>query len=914
MRASSRAAAVVLLGMLMLGFRLPVPLARAGDTPADNLALLEGLGFFRLQRYDKAEESFSRLIRTNPKHAKAYLMRGLCRVLQSRHREALSDLNRAVVLEPKLADAYRGRGECYLFGLGDPSRASADLTTADLLEAGSPERLAEKDLEGRLRQWLGAGSQVTLVVAVPQFSDIDPLTLHALVRPAGSSPELRPRSYRAEVASPVVWRNVVELLRTHAPSLQEAQEWDVHDTPFFRSSRGVRVTFQLERPRELTVARGRKLKLSRRVLEHFCVVQAAVRGTNRTAIIISEAHNNLDEQLASLRGLEALLAENPWLKDRGEAAFLVEAWEADKPLSIKCLTDRSPKPSATLVESALATFLIPSYVAIEWKHRLGIPLIGHEDIRLYRLCNYLHWASHTGKWKGAEAARAANLMGASVAARNQSSGQTFVRSLRRYSCPILFIGHGHVGPYPWDREAKAILAENRAEARAERKEFEKLLPGEPMDWLTDVNRRSVASYLRDEGIGFVHLAPRPNPFLSDTLRRRHLDEYTALRKAQHDGAYGRVLAPYRSAAKGSCTTMPAPEALASILPALQTADLPDAGPSTSQERARALGDLLGGCGTVLGCFPSGTAVHTAGGPRPIETIRAGDKVWAADPVSGVWRLRPVTALLQGNYQGDFVTLVAGPGVLTATGSHPFWVRAGEDLAGRAPAGHVLDKGSVHGRWVNARDLRVGDVLVARDGSVAEVRALSRHIARKTVYTLRVEDHTFAVGASGLLVHNHCKYTPAGLDRSYRGGLRAALERECRDTGRPVPSRSEAHHLIPVGEAKKSEVMRVAAKEYGHNINRVSNGIWLANNAADARRRKQAYHDGPHKNYSAEVGRLLKDLDARYRASGRNWKSDKIDREIKKIENRMRRRVQDKSNWGKKVSRRATPPFLLLACG
>lgn len=38
------------------------------------------------------------------------------------------------------------------------------------------------------------------------------------------------------------------------------------------------------------------------------------------------------------------------------------------------------------------------------------------------------------------------------------------------------------------------------------------------------------------------------------------------------------------------------------------------------------------------CFPAGTPVATSEGLRPIETIRAGDRVWAYDLVASQWRL------------------------------------------------------------------------------------------------------------------------------------------------------------------------------------------------------------------------------------------------------------------------------------
>jgi tetratricopeptide (TPR) repeat protein len=855
------------------------------------------------EKYEEAESRFSAVLRADPKNGKAHVLRGGCRMARGRYRDAVADFDRAIALGENRAETYRNRGVCYLQGLGERSPGLADLVTADLLAAGTAVKLAERDLEAQLRRWLEQWHQVTLVVAVPQYTEVAPLTLHAQVVPPGSPPGTRPRVYRAEVASEALWQKVSDLLVRHAGSLQEAEEWDTHDTPYFRTSCGVRLTFQPERPRELTVASGRTLKLTSRVLGHFWTVQASTYRASRTAIMVSEAHNSLDEQLATLQGLEALLADNPWLKDRGATAFLVEAWQADKVLSLGALTRKSPNPAASLVQAALGTFLIPSYVAFEWQHRLGIPLIGHEDMKLYRLCNYLHWGTGTGKWQGQDTVAAEGLQDASVAARNQSSGQTFVRALQKYRFPILFIGQGHVGPYSWDAEEKRKAS--RPEMGKESKWLARLFPAEPRDWLEAVNRRSVASYLRDEGIGWVHLAPRTNPFLSASLRQRHLTHYTALRKAQHDGNLQRILAPYRRAAQGGCTTMPAPEALAAVLPAL-AGGLSDAHSHTPAARAGHLADLLSDCGTLLGCFPAGTPVHTAAGLRPIETIRAGDRVWACEPTSGRWGLQRVTAALRVVHDGEFLRVRAGSTVVVATASHPFWVRSRQ---------------GVEGGWVEAGNLRVGDVLLDRCGAPIAIAALDRYAGRGPVFTLQVEKaHTFAVGPAGLLVHNHCKFPP-GLLRGDRGGLRKALEKRYEREKWDVPPRCQAHHLIPVAEARKSLVMRLAATRHGYSINRTNNGIFLPNNADDAGRLGLPYHSSDHKQYSAYVGKRLKDLDARYvadRRAGRKWNPSKFRREIRKLENELRERITSLTP-GKRLSRhtpaqRETQPRLRKAAG
>jgi hypothetical protein len=62
--------------------------------------------------------------------------------------------------------------------------------------------------------------------------------------------------------------------------------------------------------------------------------------------------------------------------------------------------------------------------------------------------------------------------------------------------------------------------------------------------------------------------------------------------------------------------------------------------------------------------------------------------------------------------------------------------------------------AIPGRWVNAIDLRVGDILFTRDGRRVPVTNVSvRHVKMK-VYNLQVEGlHNYTVGHTGILVHN-----------------------------------------------------------------------------------------------------------------------------------------------------------------
>lgn len=105
-----------------------------------------------------------------------------------------------------------------------------------------------------------------------------------------------------------------------------------------------------------------------------------------------------------------------------------------------------------------------------------------------------------------------------------------------------------------------------------------------------------------------------------------------------------------------------------------------------------------------------------------------------------------------------MTVTVAGGTVEATGNHPFWVAAGDGLAGRPAAEHVPAGEQAPapggGRWVDARHLRAGDVLVLRDRGPAAIEAVAARLAAVPVYNLRVDGiHSYAVGNAGIAVHN-----------------------------------------------------------------------------------------------------------------------------------------------------------------
>lgn len=133
------------------------------------------------------------------------------------------------------------------------------------------------------------------------------------------------------------------------------------------------------------------------------------------------------------------------------------------------------------------------------------------------------------------------------------------------------------------------------------------------------------------------------------------------------------------------------------------------------------------------CFAAGTKVHTAKGDKPIEKVKAGDKVWAKDMVTGKKRLRTVKAVAS-HVDTRMMTLVVAGKTIRVTTEHPF---------------HTPKDG-----WVSSGDLAPGDRVTLIDGGTAEITSITYDSKPTRVYNFEVEgDHNYAVTAAGVLVHN-----------------------------------------------------------------------------------------------------------------------------------------------------------------
>lgn len=134
----------------------------------------------------------------------------------------------------------------------------------------------------------------------------------------------------------------------------------------------------------------------------------------------------------------------------------------------------------------------------------------------------------------------------------------------------------------------------------------------------------------------------------------------------------------------------------------------------------------------MSCFAAGTNVCTLTGPRPIETVKIGDRVLSQDIATGELGYQSVQATTIRTCSELLKIEIEGESIVTTAG-HPFW---------------VLGRG-----WVVAKNLEAGHLLHGLNGA-QRIQKVEPHRSLE-VYNLVVsETHNYCVGARNLLVHDN----------------------------------------------------------------------------------------------------------------------------------------------------------------
>ena len=172
-------------------------------------------------------------------------------------------------------------------------------------------------------------------------------------------------------------------------------------------------------------------------------------------------------------------------------------------------------------------------------------------------------------------------------------------------------------------------------------------------------------------------------------------------------------------------------------------DIYDNGPSLSNI-AGVAGNGLGLAGNLkMKCFTAGTQVvigmeYDADGnfvsyvTMNIEDVQAGDLVYSYNTLTGETELCEVTdTFVRESDHINYLTIVDEHGheqVIETTDGHPFWVVTNDPDMSRAARDYVFENGlwlyhedvtpTEHGYWVEAKDLRIGDVFIGANGELS----------------------------------------------------------------------------------------------------------------------------------------------------------------------------------------------------
>ncbi len=131
-----------------------------------------------------------------------------------------------------------------------------------------------------------------------------------------------------------------------------------------------------------------------------------------------------------------------------------------------------------------------------------------------------------------------------------------------------------------------------------------------------------------------------------------------------------------------------------------------------------------------------------GTTKPIEEVQPGDTVVATEPKSGKSVSQQVFFTIRTDHDKSYVDVTVrnedgSTSTITATDNHPFW-------------------SVTAGRWVDAGELRAGDLLRTAAGTFVQITAVRAYTASQRTFDLTINGtNTYyaLAGSTPLLVHN-----------------------------------------------------------------------------------------------------------------------------------------------------------------
>ncbi|HEX7174811.1 MAG TPA: RHS repeat-associated core domain-containing protein [Pyrinomonadaceae bacterium] len=221
-------------------------------------------------------------------------------------------------------------------------------------------------------------------------------------------------------------------------------------------------------------------------------------------------------------------------------------------------------------------------------------------------------------------------------------------------------------------------------------------------------------------------------------------------------------------------------------------------------------DVIDAARQAPNCFVAGTLVHTADGARPIEEIKAGDRVLSWNEESRQAEYQKVAQTFVRRAEALILVTVEGAenAPLGTTDEHPFYVHRARDCLGDGDADEDDE-----GEWVGAAMLRVGDHVRRPAGGWVRVLKVERRAESATVYNFEVENtHTYFVSALGVLVHNSCKTLQPGPH-----------------AGESIPARGPQRDFTP---QERSDINRIGQETGCHTCGSKDPGTKSGNHIPD----------------------------------------------------------------------------------
>lgn len=232
---------------------------------------------------------------------------------------------------------------------------------------------------------------------------------------------------------------------------------------------------------------------------------------DRSVLIVNEPHEYVDGQINLFHGLEIFFGDNPGLAEK--TIFLSEGYPADQLISVQPLIEAEPNPSDELIHEVLGTFLITGYMAYEWKHQQGIPIVGTEEEWLYFMGrDFNNMWRRDPKLKlgqfGLPGRKPVDITTETMfeiacLLRNKKIAETFFDKMQYYENPLLFVGGSHLtGKLFGDDEAIKVAVKYMAKMgfNGPFHEYASLVEKE-------AEVKGIADYLEAEKIGLTYLNP-----------------------------------------------------------------------------------------------------------------------------------------------------------------------------------------------------------------------------------------------------------------------------------------------------------------------------------------------------------------------------------------------------------------------